>query len=92
MAGIFEVEIITPEGLFYSAQAVSLIAPAELGYLGVLANHAPLVARLTEGKMVIRDSQGKAKILYCASKGFLQVLKNKVSLIFEEHSLKEQGA
>jgi F-type H+-transporting ATPase subunit epsilon len=44
------VEVITPEGPVYADEARMVIVPGAEGELGVLARHAPLVARLDPGE------------------------------------------
>jgi F-type H+-transporting ATPase subunit epsilon len=83
MSQQFKVDIITPEKAVYRGEAVSLIVPAELGYLGVLANHAPLIAHLKKGKISLRDGAGRASLFYSEGKGFMEVSKNKVTLILD---------
>ena len=41
MATPFEMEILTPNRRVFKGPVTSLVAPGEIGYLGVLANHAP---------------------------------------------------
>ena len=48
MAKPFKVTIVTPEKTAYEAEAVSVILPGTEGYLGVWANHAPLVTGLRQ--------------------------------------------
>jgi F-type H+-transporting ATPase subunit epsilon len=93
MSSQFHVDIITPEKVVYRDEILSLVVPAELGYLGVLANHAPLIAHLVKGKIILRDNQGKTEIFHSEGNGFIEVLKNKVTLILEAsvYSLPEQA-
>lgn len=77
----FHVNIVSADKNIYSAEVISLIVPSALGYLGILANHAPLVARLGRGKIIIRDSHGQPKIIEIGGSGFMEVLKNSVSII-----------
>ncbi len=83
MAKLFNLEIITPDKLIYQGEVVSLVAPAELGYLGVLADHAPLIANTVSGKITLRDRSGKSKAFVAKAGGFLRVLKNNATLILE---------
>ena len=76
-------DIVTPKKIVYSADAVSLIVPAQLGYLGVLAGHTPLIARLKKGKIILRDSSAKTVTFYCEGRGFMEVLKNRATLILD---------
>lgn len=80
MAHSFKLSIIDPDKVIYEGEAVSLVAPSALGYFGVLAGHAPLIAGLTKGKIIIRESSGKTVTLD-SRHGFIEVLENKVSMI-----------
>ena len=77
----FNLEILTPEKTVYSGHAVSLVAPGESGYLGILANHAPLITKLKEGKVVLKKETEETLIFHSKGKGFLEVTKNKVLLL-----------
>jgi len=54
MASTFHVRLLTPEREVFSGEAQHLYARGSLGYLGVLANHAPLLTSLEPGVMSIR--------------------------------------
>ena len=77
----FDLAIISPEKSIYKGRVVSLVVPASLGYLGVLANHAPLIAGLKSGRIIIREESGEQKVFQCADKGFLEVLHNEVNIL-----------
>jgi F-type H+-transporting ATPase subunit epsilon len=81
MARTFRLEIVTPEKLVFSEDVVSLVAPAEEGYLGVLAGHAPLLAALKPGEIKIRRESGES--LFSTSGGFMEVLPKKTSILCE---------
>jgi F-type H+-transporting ATPase subunit epsilon len=51
MAKTFKVSIVTAEQVLLETEAVSLSLPGIAGYLGILANHAPLVTALVPGVM-----------------------------------------
>ena len=77
----FKVEIVTPERLVFSEEAESLVVPAERGYLGVLAGHAPLLCTLQPGEILIRGEKGD--LHYATSGGFMEVTPQKASLLTE---------
>ncbi len=84
MAKQFQVEILTPEKTIFAGQISSLVVPAALGYLGVLAGHAPLVANLTPGKIHFNPAAAAQKgIINNRGQGFLEVTKNKVTLLLD---------
>jgi F-type H+-transporting ATPase subunit epsilon len=81
MARKFKVEIVTPEKILFSEEVESLVVPAERGYLGVLAGHAPLLCALRAGE--IRMIQDGNERWFATSGGFMEVAGNKASLLVE---------
>lgn len=81
MAKTFQVNVYSSDQTLYEGEAVSLIVPAVSGYLGVLADHAPLVVKLADGKITIRSRQGNTNIIDSSPGGFLQVLQNQATLL-----------
>ena len=77
----FDLTILSPEKSVYKGRVVSLVAPAALGYLGVLANHAPLIANLKKGRIIVREDSGQQRVFQCEDKGFLEVLKNNATIL-----------
>lgn len=80
----FALEILTPRRVVFRGEVVSLVAPGELGYLGVLANHAPLVTTLTAGTITYRDLSSTPHVLQASGSGFLEVFKNQATLLIDE--------
>jgi len=81
MAKTFRLEIVTPEKTVFSEDVVSLVAPAENGYLGVLASHAPLLCSLKPGEIRIRRESGE--LLYATSGGFMEVTPKRTVILSE---------
>jgi len=81
MARRFRVEIVTPERLVFSEEAESLVVPAERGYLGVLAGHAPLLCTLKPGEISIR--RDGEDLHFATSGGFMEVVQKKATLLTE---------
>ncbi len=80
MAKSFHLEIVTPDRALLSEEVVSIIAPGVEGYLGVLANHAPLVTELSVGVLRIRypdDTEENVAV----SGGFMEVANNRVLVL-----------
>ena len=82
MSKSFKINIITPEETFFEGEAVSLIAPGALGYLGVLVDHAPLVTPLTSGHITLKLAD-KTQKQYEMDRGFLEVSNNQALLLVE---------
>ncbi len=86
MDKLFHITIFTPEGIVHEGHISSLVAPGELGYLGVWAHHAPLMTTLQPGKIILKDAAGQQTIFESQSQGLLEVLKNEVILILDRVS------
>ncbi len=85
----FELMIATPLGWAVRDDAESLIVPGTEGYLGVLANHAPLMTALGIGALTYRDSSGYDHI-FAVNEGFLEVSDNVVTIIADTAEMKEK--
>lgn len=80
--------VLTPEKEIFNGKVISVQVPGISGKFEVLNNHAPIVSALTKGKVRIIIEGGEKKS-FEIKKGFIEVLKNNVSLlvqgITEEH-------
>ena len=81
MAKKFRIEIVTPEKIVFSEEIESLVIPAERGYLGVLAGHAPLLCTLRPGEITLRGEKGE--VHFATSGGFMEVTPQKAVLLTE---------
>lgn len=81
MAKSFKVVITTPDDVAWEGEAVSAVVPGLAGYLGVWANHAPLVAAVTPGVVTLRlDDAGNEKMM-AVGLGFVEVSDNVLNLM-----------
>jgi F-type H+-transporting ATPase subunit epsilon len=70
-------ELVTPERIVYSDDEVEMvIAPGADGELGILPNHAPLLAALGIGELRVR--KGAEEESFAVHGGFVEVLANRV--------------
>ncbi len=83
MTKVFKVGIYSSDKTIYEGEAISLIAPCVTGYLGVLARHAPLVARLKTGVITLKDSKGALRKIETKKAGYLEVLNNNVTVLLK---------
>lgn len=75
----FRLEVVTPERTVISEEVESLVVPAEDGYLGILAGHAPLLCLLRPGQVaVIREGKGRQ---FAVAGGYLEVSANRAILL-----------
>ncbi len=76
----FTLEIVTPQKVSFSDNAVSYInVPGESGVLGILPHHTALFAKLTEGEVKI--VKGNEETYLAIGGGFIEVNKNKVTIL-----------
>jgi F-type H+-transporting ATPase subunit epsilon len=78
-----DVEVLTPEGEVFSGEARQVSTRTAVGEVGILANHAPLLAALqpTELRLHVSDTETKR---YAQAHGWLQVFGNHAKLLLEE--------
>ncbi len=78
-----DVEVLTPEGEVFNGEVRQVSTRTAVGELGILANHAPLLAALapTELRLHVSDSETKR---YAQAHGWLQVFGNHAKLLVEE--------
>ena len=86
---MYHLTIVTPEKIFYEEDVSSIIAPGSEGYLGVLTDHAPLITALIPGKLDIRNKKNEEKV-FALNGGFLEVYKNKVTILADSIESPEQ--
>jgi F-type H+-transporting ATPase subunit epsilon len=80
---MIDVEVLTPEGEVFEGEARMVSTRTEVGEVGILANHAPLLAALrpTELRLKVSDSETRR---YAQAHGWLQVFGNRARLLVEE--------
>jgi len=86
----FELRIITPERVVFSGPVTSLIAPGELGYLGVLAHHAPLITTLKKGRITVKHNEQEQH--FTIASGILEVSSNLATILTEQLTTDRQAA
>ena len=78
----FNIEIVTPQKLYFSGEVVSVTAPGEDGQFQILKNHAPLLSSLKTGKVKLALAD-RTEQSFSISDGFLEVSGNKAILLTE---------
>jgi F-type H+-transporting ATPase subunit epsilon len=77
------VEVLTPEGEVYSGEVRQVSTRTSVGEIGILANHAPLLAQLRPTELRLHLSESETKT-YAQAHGWLQVFANHARLLVEE--------
>jgi len=67
------VDIVSAEASIYSGIAEYLIAPAEMGEVGIYPRHTPLLTRLKPGSVRIKSPERAEEDLIYVSGGILEV-------------------
>jgi F-type H+-transporting ATPase subunit epsilon len=78
-----DVEVLTPEGEVWSGEARQVSTRTEVGEVGILANHAPLLAALRPTELRLHLSESETR-RYAQAHGWLQVYGNRARLLLEE--------
>jgi F-type H+-transporting ATPase subunit epsilon len=80
----FTVIVVSPDGELFRSQAVSIIVPGVDGYMGVLKGHAPMIAAMDIGELLIRTPD--EHILSLAVAGGIVEVGRKETLILCDHA------
>jgi len=75
-----KLEIITPDKKLFEGEAKSVSVPGSEGSLGILNNHAPMIASLKKGKVKITDNNQQTHN-FDINGGVIEVSKNKVIVL-----------
>jgi F-type H+-transporting ATPase subunit epsilon len=85
----FEVEVLTPEGEVFSGEVRQVSTRTAVGEIGILANHAPLLAALRPAELRLHVT-GSETVRYAQAHGWLQVFGNRAKLLVEEAAAPEE--
>ena len=79
---LIHIDIVTPQKMIFSGNAESVSVPGTKGPFQVLHNHASIVSSLDIGAIKILN-EDSTETKYATDGGFVEVLKNRVSVIVE---------
>ncbi len=71
----FHVEIITPERVRFQGDALSLTVTGVEGQMGLLANHAPILALLQAGRLILQTRERTVNM--AVGEGFVKMSDNR---------------
>ncbi len=86
MAERFYLEVVTPERVVLRERVEALVVPSADGYLGILANHAPMLASVGLGVVQYGSFHGPKKRM-AVSGGFLEARGDQVTLLADTAEL-----
>lgn len=80
MAMTMHVDIVSAEKEIYSGTVTQVFAPAELGEVGVMPRHAPMLSTLKAGVVRIVPQEGEEQTFY-VSGGILEIQPHVVTIL-----------
>lgn len=89
MAKTYPLDIVTLKKTVFSDSIECLTAPGGLGYLGILAGHAPLLTNVEIGVISIKG-EDKADTKMAVGEGFLVVTAQGATLLVDTAEKKEE--
>jgi F-type H+-transporting ATPase subunit epsilon len=76
-------EVLTPEGPVFKGDVVQLSTRTVVGEIGVLANHAPLLARLVPAELRLHVTESETR-RWAQAEGWLEVFANRAVVLIGE--------
>jgi F-type H+-transporting ATPase subunit epsilon len=76
-----QIEILTADESIFSGEATIANFPGKDGSFGVMNDHAPMIAALKKGNIIVTTSIGEQT--FEVQGGVVEVLKNKVMVLAE---------
>ena len=82
MVETINARVISQERVLFEGAARSVVVPAVNGQLGILPRHAPLMAALGKGVLIIHSADKKT--YYAVFGGFIQVKDNRLIMLVDK--------
>ena len=79
----FPVEVLTPEGEVFNDEVEMVSTRTTVGSIGVLANHAPLLAMLDPTELRLYKTESEV-VRFAQAEGYMQVADNRALMLVEE--------
>ena len=75
------VEVVSAEAQIYSGEAEFLVAPAEMGEIGVYPRHVPLLTRIKPGPLRIRVPGQAEEGIVAVSGGLMEIQPDSITVL-----------
>jgi len=85
----FRAEVLTPEGEVFNDEVEMVSTRTATGSIGILANHAPLLAMLDPTELRLYKSESEVVCL-AQAEGYMQIAENRALILVEEAHQPEQ--
>ena len=79
----FKVEVLTPEGPVFEGEVEMLSTRTEVGSIGILAHHTPLLGMLAPTELKLHVSESET-VRFAQGEGYIQVADNHALVLVEE--------
>ena len=79
----FPVEVLTPEGEVFNEEVEMISTRTTVGSIGILANHAPLLAMLDPTELRLYKTESEV-VRFAQAEGYMQVADNRALILVEE--------
>jgi len=80
MAMTMHVDIVSAEAEIFSGTVTQVFAPAEMGEVGIMPRHAPLISKLKPGEIRVFDQDGEEHSFF-VNGGILEVQPHVVTIL-----------
>ena len=80
---MLEAQVMTPEREIFSGELVQLSTRTTVGEVGILARHAPMIARLVPAELRLHLDGGETR-RYAQGEGWLEVFANRARVLVAE--------
>lgn len=78
----FLATIISPEKTLFEGEVDKLVLPTDSGQIGILANHAPLVSKISHGGAIIKNDNKEDTLVLFG--GFVHVLSDRSVIVLAD--------
>jgi len=90
MAKLIQVDIVSATSAVWSGEAVQVSAKTELGEIGILAGHEPVLAILAEGTVRVTTESGE-RIAVAAQAGFISFDHDTLTIVAPDAAIAESA-
>ena len=80
MAMTMHIDIVSAETEIFSGTVTQVFAPAEMGEVGIMPRHAPLLSRLKPGEVRVSDQDGEEHSFF-VNGGILEIQPHVVTIL-----------
>jgi len=86
MAKLIQVDIVSATSAVWSGEAVQVSAKTEVGEIGILAGHEPVLATLASGSVRVTTASGE-RIVVAAAGGFISFDHDTLTIVAPEAAI-----